>query len=432
MSWPRIGFSLLTLLGLAALPLPAQALLIQFCIPVCEGPEADPRPMVFGPGTPVMDANGVTTNSIPLGTFTHTRDAVAFTITATVASQQSATLQKISFNPTSIAANSNSTCSTTGPCRIEVLATSDHLDFPVPKPTGGYPAGAFMIGSFTGPQARSPDGDSIASTGEASGTRLVRVTDADGTVREVLELVNTDVINATPGTDPGNTGASLPSSCTGKPTCKFVATSLRKAFSTQIEETVQQQCDANQDTCHTRLRTRLNIEIKTPGNKISLPYDWVTANIDPDNPGVNPTQQLIAATVTSLGAFDVNSLVVGPQHFLIRANLALGEDADIDPVNEEVYIKVGAFSTSIMPGLFKRLQDGRVFTFHGQVDGRQVNVTFARDRRNQSLWEVIAAVYQVQLAGVLPQPPLEVPVEIFVGSDSGKDLVVAKFLGTGK
>jgi hypothetical protein len=431
MRWPRIGFSLLTLLSLSMLPLPAQALLIQFCIPACQGTGADPTPRVFGPGTPVTDANGVTTNSIPLGTFTHTRGAVAFTITATVASQQSATLQKITFNPTSITANSNSACSTTAPCRIEVIATSDQLDFPAPKPVGGYPAGTFMVGSFTGLQAPSPNGDTISSTGEASGTRLVSVTGSDGATQQVLEPVNTDVVNATPGTGPGNTGTSLPSSCTGKPTCKFIATSLKKGFSTKIEETVQQQCDSGV-TCLTRLRTRLNIEIKRPGNKVSLPHDWVTANNDPDNPEVNPTEQLIAATVATLGNFEVNSLAVGPQHFVMKANLALGEDAGIDPANEEVYVRVGPFSTTILPGLFKRLQDGRLFTFHGKVDGLQINATFARDRKNESLWEVIIAVYGIQLADVLPQPPLEVPVEIVVGSDSGKGLVTAKFFGTGK
>src|SRR5919106_916449 len=190
----RTVFFALAFASLSILPFPAQALLIQFCIPVCQGTDADPAPTVFGPGTPVTDENGVVTNSMSLGTFMHTRGAVGFTITATVTSQQSATLQKITFNPTSITATSGSPCSTTSPCRIEVIATTDQFDFPAPKPSGGYPAGAFMIGSFTGPQAASPNGDTISATAEASG------------LSTSFQPVSTDVVNAAPGTGPGNTG----------------------------------------------------------------------------------------------------------------------------------------------------------------------------------------------------------------------------------
>lgn len=426
MRWPKIGFFLLTAVSLSAAPLPASALRIQFCIPVCEGTDADPQPTVFGPGTAVTDENGVVTNSMSLGTFTHTRDAKAFTITATVTSQQSATLQKITFNPTSITAVAGSACSTTDPCRMEVVATSDQFDFPTPKPVGGYPAGAYMMGSFTGPQAASPNGDTISATSEASGLRLVSI---EGTGPAAEEPVTTDVVNTAPGTDPGNVGASLPSACAGNPSCKFTATSLRKAFSTQISETVQQQCGVEESSCLTRLRTRLNIALKTAGNKVSLPYDWATANEDPANPVVNPTEEMVAATVASAGTFDVNSLAVGPSHFLMRATLSLGTDASFNPATEEVYASVGPFSLTILPGQFKELQEGRLFTFNGKIEERQVNATFARDRRSPSVWDVILAVYGINLTD-LPEPPLQVPVEIGIGGDLGRDLVTARFFGT--
>ena len=61
----------------------------------------------------------------------------------------------------------------TEPCRLEIVATSNQFDFPTPKPVGGFSAGAFMMGSFAGPQAVSPNGDTISATSEASGIRLV-------------------------------------------------------------------------------------------------------------------------------------------------------------------------------------------------------------------------------------------------------------------
>lgn len=430
MRWTKNSLLALGVASLGLLPLPASALLVQFCMPVCEG--TDPLFIrQFGPGAPA-DVSGVTVNSISTGTFQLQRDGKSFTITGTITSQQSATLQKITFNPTSITADLGSTCSVLEPCRLEIIATSDQLDFPAPKPVGGYPAGAFMIGSFTGPQGANPTGDTISSTGEASGAGMVSVANPDGTSSLVFQPFATDVVNATPGTGPGNVGTSLPSTCTGTISCKFIANTFKKAFSTQITETVQQQCGVEESSCLTRLRTKLNIEIKTAGNRVSLPYDWATTNFNPANPTVNPTEELVSATVASLANFDVNSLAVGPNHFVISSKLNLGADGSIDPVNEEVFIRVAGFSTSILPGQFKRLQDGRLFTLNGKVDGRQVNATFVRDRSNPALWEIIMSVFSVDLAPLLPPAPLLVPVEIGIGSDIGKDLVTARVFGNPK
>ena len=97
--------------------------------------------------------------------------------------QQSGTLQKITFNPTAITANATTDCNTsaTNPCRLEIIATSHVADFPTAKPTGGYPAGVFMAGFFTGTQPStgtnypSPGpqslGDSISMTAQASGLK---------------------------------------------------------------------------------------------------------------------------------------------------------------------------------------------------------------------------------------------------------------------
>jgi hypothetical protein len=117
----------------------------------------------------------------------------------------------------------------------------------------------------------------------------------------------------------------------------------------------------------------------------------------------------------------------------MRAALGLGTEAGIDPVNEDVFIKVGPFSTAIVANTsgdkFKRLQDGRLFLFNGKVDGLQVNATFARDRANAALWDVVVAVYGVSLGNLLPEPPALTPVELFVGGDSGKDAVTARYFG---
>jgi hypothetical protein len=42
------------------------------------------------------------------------------------------------------------------------------------------------------------------------------------------------------------------------------------------------------------------------------------------------------------------------------------------------------------------------------------------------------AVYGVRLGDLLPPPPSLTPVEIYVGGDSGKDAVTARFFGNPK
>jgi hypothetical protein len=425
MRWPKVRLFLLSGFSVLLLPLSAGALEIKFCIPACD---TDPAPAIVGPGTPLTDA-GVTTNSIPIASFVHTSGAVAFTVNATVSSQQSATLQKITFNPTTITANTGSACSTSSPCRMEVIATSDQLDFPAEKPAGGYPAGVFMMGSFTGPQAASPNGDAIAMTAEASGVRLLSTETDTGSG---IEPVSTDVINATPGTDPGNTGASLPSGCTGNPGCKFIATALRKAFSTQITETVQQECAEGATSCLTRLRTRFTVEIKTAGNRVSLPLEHITTNEippDPQDPGApppNPTEQLVFGIAAPFSDIEVNSLTIGVNGFALTAKLKLDAGATLDPSADEVYFRVGDFSTTLVPGSYKTMAQGRLFLFAGRLDGREILTTFTRDRMDVALWHFAAAVQGIQLTGV-PQPPLQAVVEVGVGGQTGSDLVTATF-----
>jgi hypothetical protein len=421
----------LLLLGASAslAPLSAGALEIKFCIPNCTVNETEPPPAIvtLGPGTPVLDANGVWTNAIPIASFVHTNGATSFTINATVTSQQAASLQKITFNPTVITANLGSPCSVLAPCRMEVVATSDHNDFPVEKPIGGYPAGVFMMGAFTGPQGISPTGDTIAMTGEASGLRLI--TEGDNIIGS--QPVSADVINATPGTGPANIGVSLPSSCTGNPGCKFIATALRKAFSTQITETIQQICDGTATSCRTRLVTRLNIEIKTAGNRVSLPLDHITTNEVPgeepgDPPLNNPTLELVSGIAAPFGDMEVNSLTVGVNGFSLTATVRLDATSTLDPTTNEVFFRVGDFSMTILPGFYRTQQLGRVYHFAGRIDGRDVNTTFTRDRVDPSVWKFAIGVQGVSLTGV-PRPPLETPVEIGIGGRTGTDLVTADF-----
>lgn len=413
MRWPQIGLFLLSLLSLLAIPPTAQALEVVFCVPFCLGVGADTQTLIVrGPDVPSV-VSGVITNKVSIA-----QTYKGFTISATVTSQQSATLQKITFNPTAITANADSRCNTsaTNPCTIEVIATSNDKDFPTLKPTGGYPAGVFMAGYFTGTEPAhtsppDPNGDTISMTGEASGLSAANLP------------LNSDVINATPGSGTGDILVSLPSSCTGKPTCNFTATTALRSFNTQIQETVQQACDPGQTTCRTRLRTTVRVNIKTPGNKVTLPAGTVT--VDPPPPGAPPRNQtalLIAETQPPFGTLDVRNLAVASRAFALTAKITLDPGSRINPVGEEVYLRVGYFAMTIPAGKFK--QQGNFFTFIGKVDNLNVAAVFERDRNNPAIWGFGAGVEGIRLTG-LPLP--RVPVDIAVGSDKGSDLVTPTF-----
>ena len=413
--------SLILALLAVSIALPAYALQIQICSPSC-AVDQTPVTLVSDPTTQTsVDSNGVWTTKVPIATFVFRQ----FTITATVTAQQSGSLQRISFNPTTIQANAGTGCSVTAPCQLEVMATSDELDFPILKPVGGYPAGSFMSGSFFGTQAFSPNGDTISVTGEASGVLLVPSTDPNNPRPTVVPL-NTDIINATPGTGPGNIGTSLPSSCTGTLGCKYIATSLNKVFSTQITDTVQQVCDTGVDSCLTRLRTHLNVAIKTSGNKVSLPAGYATTNADRNHPEINPTEKLVSESLPLLSGLDIGGLAVGRNLFSLTARMQVDPDSNFDPSTQEVYMRVGDLSVFIVPGEFKNLAKGRLFKFVGKVDGREVQLTFSRQTDDSTVWAVVAGVHQIQLTGVA-QPPLQTPVEIGVGTTIGRDLVTATF-----
>jgi hypothetical protein len=407
-------------------PISAHALVIQFCTPDCTIPIDQQVTVSSVPSQTVTDlATSTTTTTIPIPTFAYG----PFTITATVSSQQSGTLQKISFNPTAITANTGTLCSGTAPCHLQVIATSDANDFPLPKPTGGYPAGVYMMGSFGGTEAVG-NGDTIAMVGTASS--LIPVASDTGTTS--LTAVAGDVINTTPGTGPGNIGVSLPSSCTGNPACAFMASTLKKAFSTQISETVQQTCgldplspDYANATCRTQLKTQLDVFLKTPGNRVSLPLDYITTNVNPSQPNVNPTELLVQKLAPQFGGVDVNQLSVFPTQFSMTANLTLNAGDTIDPTTEEVFLRVADYSATILPGGFKRLANGKMYKFTGKIDGREVVVSVSNEGSPQA-WKFVADVHQVQVTGV-PLPPLQTPVEIGIGSNIGSDLVTARFFG---
>jgi hypothetical protein len=414
-----IALSLLT--GAVLAPLSAHAVIIQFCTPDCVTDTVQFQiPRDAPGGTPTTDPTTlITTTTVPIASFTYG----PFTISGTVTSQQSGTLQKITFSPTTITTTTSSGCSVTAPCRLQIIATSERADFPVPKPVGGYPAGAYMMGSFTGTQVVN-NGDTIAMTGTAAG--LTQGTDANGNPIGLVP-VSPDVINNTPDTDPGNVGVSLPSACTGNPGCTFMATTLKKGFSSQISETVQQLCGTNETQCLTQLKTRVDIAIKTSGNKVSLPIDHITTNFDPAHPAINPTVILSQQVAPQFGNIDVNSLAVLPNDFALTANLALSSGDTIDPSTEEVFLSVGDYSATIPPGSFRRIAQGKLYMFEGKVDGRQVVASFVRGN-DPKVWTFIVGVHQIQLTGV-PHPPLQTPVQIGVGTDIGSDLVAAQFFG---
>jgi hypothetical protein len=261
-------------------------------------------------------------------------------------------------------------------------------------------------------------------TGEASG--LKASAGNSPTIIVDSDALNKAVINATPGTS-GDTAVSLPWSCTGNTTCKFTATAALKSFNTQGQETVQQKCEGT-TSCRTRLRTRVNVAIKTANNRINLPAGSVT--VDPEAAvaaGKNPVELLITETLPPFENLNVNRLLVFRNNFAVDGNFTLDAGTGIAPDKEEVYLRVGSFGMSIAPGNFKRLLQGRVFSFLGKVDGRDVAATFARG--NDPLkWTFVVGVHGVNLAALLPQPPAKVSVDLAVGSDTGSDLAIASIL----
>src|SRR5438045_1386284 len=129
---------------LGAIAPSAQALDVTFCIPSCS---AGATIVTAGPGTPQLDLNtGVITTQVTVPSFVMgSGGANRFTINATVTAEQSGTLQKITFNPTTISTSTASGCNTTtnNPCRLQIVATSSlgdlvttrPADFPNPKST---------------------------------------------------------------------------------------------------------------------------------------------------------------------------------------------------------------------------------------------------------------------------------------------------------
>jgi len=344
-----------------------------------------------------------------------------------VTAEQSGTLQRITFSPAVVTAASSG-CSLATPCRIELMATSQAVDFPLPKPAGGFPAGAFMSGSFGG----TGNGDTISATGESGGLMPDQVTP-----------VSSEVINLTPGTGTANVGATLPKECTGSPTCKFTSGAFKRGFQSDLTETIQQDCGVDGDgiplaTCLTRLKTKLTIELKTNNNAVRLPYSYEKQNIDPKEeaawladprkvPTKIPTKELIKTAIVPLSDLDVGQLLIARDNFALTAKMKIGTNGSINPAAEETYLSIGSFSMLILANKFKRLLDGKLFTFLGKVDGLDVAATFVRDARDPTLWGIVLGVHGV----ALPQPAVsdpQVAVKIGVGNDSGTDFVTPKIL----
>jgi hypothetical protein len=175
----------------------------------------------------------------------------------------------------------------------------------------------------------------------------------------------------------------------------------------------------------------LNVEIKTAGNQVSLPLEHVTTNPDPaPDPAQkkNPVQELLQNLAPPLAAIDVGSLSIGLNDVRLTARLRLSSGSAIDPAGDETFFSVGPFSMTIPRNMFKQLLPGD-FTFVGTVDGRDVTANFVRSALDPNEWTFSAAVQSVQLQGIPAlQPPLQVPVQIGVGTDTGKGLATALFL----
>lgn len=416
MRWPGIVSLLVVLVGMSGLPLTVSAFEVKFCVPSCAAVGAVITTR-SEQGSPIENPIGVFTTTLDF-TGANAVSVSGFTITGKAVAQQSGTLQKITFTtPTKVTAPATTADCASWPCAIEIVATSAADDFPLNKPTGGYPAGAVLSGYFLGPLNAYPGiGDSVSMTSEAGGLST-----------DLLTVLNSDIINATPGGTASDSFTSLPRSCTGNPGCKFSVTSSSRSTSTSIQETVQQQCDSNSPVdangvrlCRTRLKSTLNLSFVTPGDSFNAPLGMVT--VDPPDAGqtVNPVALLVSETLPPFGKLSVDHLVVGANDFALNGIIQLDQGASISPVDEEVYLRIGNFTMTIPEKSFNR--QGPVLTFLGDVAGLKVAAAFDLKRRRPEVWGVAIAVHGVQLTG-LPQPPHQVPVDIGVGSDKGSDLV---------
>jgi hypothetical protein len=433
---PKTGLFLLTLLFLSTIPLTAEALEVKICVPNCV---ADLSPAIFGPGAP-STVSGVTTTPVTIPSTAIPNPIKGFTIVAKVTAQQSGTLQKIVFNPTTLTAPSG--CTVTAPCPIQIIATSETssacvpgtdqpgCDFPVRKPTGGYPAGVFMAGAFTGTMATGTgNGDTISMTAEASG-----LSDATPGL-----AINSDVINATPGAGTGDAVVSLPSGCTGTATCKFTATSLVKSFNSQITETVQQQCDAGLTNCLTRLKTRVDISFKntsaTNVHKVTLPAGHVHVNPKtPENPN-NPIDVLVENTYRTFASINWDRLFVHNKEFTLNGRFTLDDNSPGLREDEEVHLLINNLDKTlnfelIMPSL-KIALGGAQFTFTGNAVGHvggaddvtlSVAAQFKRDDINPKKWTFDATIKGINLKQkVSTTLPGNSVLLRLVGGDGGGD-----------
>ena len=252
--------------------------------------------------------------------------------------------------------------------------------------------------------------------------------------------VSTDVINLTPATGGANVGTTLPNTCSGNVGCKFTSSAFRRSFWTELSETVQQECGINSDgapiqACLTQLRTKVTLEIKTNSNRVTLPFAHEKHNIsaadeakfraDGTIPATNPVKELTKSAIVPVGDLDIGALLIGANNFALTAKMKLGEGGVIDPSAEETFISIGSFSLLILNGKFKKLLQGKLFTFLGKVDGLDVAATFVRDPRDSKVWALVLGVHGVQLPRPQPSDP-QVAVKVGVGSDSGTDLVTPK------
>ena len=190
-------------------------------------------------------------------------------------------------------------------------------------------------------------------------------------------------------------------------------------------------------SCLTRLKTKITLEFRANNNRAALPFTHEKHNIRPRGrsaipartarkvPQKIPTKELTKTAIVPVGDLDIGHLLIGHKNFALTAKMKLGEGGAIDPSAEETYVSIGSFSMLILKGKFKKLLQGKLFTFLGKVDGLDVAATLVRDPRDPTLWGVVLGVHGVQLPRPQPSDP-QVAVKLGVGSDSGTDLVTPK------
>ena len=135
--------------------------------------------------------------------------------------------------------------------------------------------------------------------------------------------------------------------------------------------------------------------------------------------GINPRSVAITPLVPFASSFA--KLEIAKHRFDLKESFTLGASSNgINPVTENVTLRIGTFSVTIPPGSFKQIPHGR-FAFEGVINGVSLEVQIVHLGNN--IFTFKAEGTRVDLTG-LTNP---VTVVLTIGINSGITAVSAQF-----